>query len=555
MSNTLLYGDNLSILSQHINDATVDLIYLDPPSNSNRSYNILFKEQSGKESPAQIKAFGDTWNWAGAAEAWADFPALCPVPKVIELMRGFHNTLGENDVMAYLVMMAPRLYHLWRVLKPTGSIYLHCNPTASHYLKLILDAIFGAKNYRNEIIWKRTSAHNDTAQGLKRYGRNHDVIYFYTKTRDTTWNPQYSSYGDDCLSAKYNDEDPDGRRWKSSDMSGPGGAAKGNPQYEFLGVTRYWRFSKENMNRMLAEGRIHQANPGAVPRMKHYLDEMKGIGVQDTWDDISPINSMAKERLGYPTQKPVALLERIINASSNPGDVVLDPFCGCGTAIVAAQKLGRQWLGIDVTPIATSLIQKRPYGMFEARDIRLLSAADRQNAVTLARAFRVEGLPTDEAGAKAMFEADHKKFEMWAVGLVPAIPQEKKGADGGVDGPAYFDVGDKDLTKAVVQVKGGKAGAPDVQQLVGAMGKTGASLGFFVTLEKPTKNMLSEALSAGFYKAKSGVGRQVPAMQIRTVAELLDGRHFDFPVTAGSNVSFKSAASVAVAAGQAGLDL
>jgi len=208
MSNTLLYGDNLSILSQHINDATVDLIYLDPPSNSNRSYNILFKEQSGKESPAQIKAFGDTWNWAGAAEAWADFPALCPVPKVIELMRGFHNTLGENDVMAYLVMMAPRLYHLWRVLKPTGSIYLHCDPTASHYLKLILNAIFGAKNYRNEIIWKRTSAHNDTAQGLKRYGRNHDVIYFYTKTGDTTWNPQYSSYGDDYLSAKYNYEDP-----------------------------------------------------------------------------------------------------------------------------------------------------------------------------------------------------------------------------------------------------------------------------------------------------------------------------------------------------------
>ena len=306
---------------------------------------------------------------------------------------------------------------------------------------------------------------------------------------------------------------------------------------------------------MLAEGRIHQANPGAVPRMKHYLDEMKGIGVQDTSDDISPINSMAKECLGYPTQKPVALLERIINASSNPGDVVLDPFCGCGTAIVAAQKLGRQWLGIDVTPIATSLIQKRLYDMFEVRDIRLLSAADRQNAVTLTRAFRVEGLPTDEAGAKAMFEADHKKFEMWAVGLVPAIPQEKKGADGGVDGLAYFDVGDKDLTKAVVQVKGGKVGAPNVQQFVGAMGKTRASLGFFVTLEKPTKNMLSEALSAGFYKAKSGVGRQVPAMQIRTVAELLDGRHFDFPVTAGSNVSFKSAASVAAAAGQAGLDL
>ena len=234
---------------------------------------------------------------------------------------------------------------------------------------------------------------------------------------------------------------------------------------------------------------------------------------------------------------------------------MLDPFCGCGTAIVAAQKLGRRWLGIDVTPIATSLIQKRLYDMFEARDIRLLSASDKANAVTLARAFRVEGLPTDEAGARKMFEADHKKFEMWAVGLVPAIPQEKKGADGGIDGLAYFDVGDKELTKAVVQVKGGKVGSPGVQQLRGAMQSFGASLGFYVTLEAPTRPMQAEALSAGFYKARSGVGRQVPAMQIRTVAELLAGQGFEFPVTVGSNVSFKQASAIAAASGQAGLDL
>ena len=317
-----------------------------------------------------------------------------------------------------------------------------------------------------------------------------------------------------------------------------------------------WRYSRETMAKLDAEGRVwYPADKNKRPRLKRYLDEMPGTLLGNVWTDISPINSQAAERLGYPTQKPVALLERIINASSNPGDVVLDPFCGCGTAIVAAQKLGRRWLGIDVTPIATSLIQKRLYDMFEARDVRLLSAADKQNAGTLARAFRVEGLPTDEAGAKAMFEADHKKFEMWAVGLVPAIPQEKKGADGGVDGLAYFDVGDKDLTKAVVQVKGGKAGAPDVQQLVGAMGKTGASLGFFVTLEKPTRNMLSEALSAGFYKAKAASAARSPPCRYGLSPNCSTARHFDFPVTVGSNVSFKSAASVAAAAGQAGLDL
>ena len=552
MQNTLYYGDNLDILRQFVDDQTVDLIYLDPPFNSNRDYNVLFREQSGAASPAQIKAFGDTWNWAGAAEAWADFPALCPNAKVIELMRGFHNTLGENDVMAYLVMMAPRLFHLHRVLKPTGSLYLHCDSTASAYLKLILDGIFGPKNFRNEIVWKRTSAHNDTAQGLKRYGRNHDIVFFYVKANNSVWNPQFTSYGDEYLEAKYNYVDPDGRRWKSSDMTGPGGAAKGNPQYEVLGVTRYWRFSKENMEKMLAEGKIFQPKPGAVPRMKHYLDEMLGIGMQDTWDDISPINSMAKERLGYPTQKPLALLERIIQASSNPGDVVMDPFCGCGTAVVAAQKLGRRWVGIDVTPIATSLVQKRLFDAFEARDSRLLSADDAQGQ---ARAFRVEGLPTDEAGARAMFEADAKKFEMWAVGLIPAIPQEKKGADGGIDGVAFFDVGGKDFAKAVVQVKGGKnIGSAGVQQLRGAMQKNNAPLGFYVSLETPTKPMLAEALAAGFYKASTGVGRQVPALQIRTIAELLSRHDFDFPVT-GANASFRQAAAIAQAAGQGTLGL
>jgi len=956
MSNTLFYGDNLSILQQHVLDASVDLVYLDPPFNSNRDYNVLFREQSGRESPAQIKAFGDTWNWAGAAEAWADFAALCPVPKVIELMRGFHNTLGENDVMAYLVMMAPRLYHLWRVLKPTGSLYLHCDPTASHYLKLILDGIFGAKNFKNEIIWKRSYGHGDSRKSL---GRSHDVIYLYTKTDIYTLNRFFHSHAAKYLEDFFRHNDERGR-YKLENLTSP--SPRPNLTYEYNGYpppAKGWRVNLARMQELHADNRLHfPAKKDGRIMKKVYLHELEGQPMTDLWTDIHPISAHDAERLGYPTQKPIALLERIINASSNPGDVVLDPFCltgdtlittrgglrpirdvqegdevlthegryrrvircyrrpyqgqmltlfrsksnigieitpnhpvlavraaacphenrrclprscryhtsgrhldcinpksdyklewieagelqegdwvyfpqthsadapitlplpqtghfnaiplpqsvpvapdlmewigyfaaegfvdsnsvhftnyedaeriaelgcrlfgltatvtqrpylckhirfnsgalsrwmetmigrgasqktlpewvhglsapcrqgllcgllrgdgsfrkdkiddlshsyryssssptlahqlyrlllaegvacgysivklnraprtinghvcqvnhdahqvhvyditsmnhllqatqeapiygetitrkpydtypfengwlytlrkieraedvdtdvfnieveedhsyvtatmavhncGCGTAIVAAQKLGRQWLGIDVTPIATSLIQKRLFDQFEARDIRLLSAADKANAVTLARAFNVEGLPTDEAGARAMFEADHKKFEMWAVGLVPAIPQEKKGADGGIDGLAYFDVGAKELTKVVIQVKGGKnVGSPGVQQLRGAMSGLSAALGFYVTLEAPTRNMKAEALSAGYYKAATGVGRQVPAMQIRTVAELLAGHSFEFPVTVGSNVSFKSASAIAAASGQAGLDL
>ena len=555
MANTLFYGDNLSILQQHVDDATVDLIYLDPPFNSNRDYNVLFREQSGKESPAQIKAFGDTWNWAGAAEAWADFAALCPVPKVIELMRGFHNTLGENDVMAYLVMMAPRLYHLWRVLKPTGSLYLHCDPTASHYLKLILDGIFGAKNFKNEIIWQRANVKGDVR---RKFGANHDIILLYSKTSEFTFNSQFGHQHEEYM-GRFRLDDSDGRGlYRLAPLDSPN--PRPNLTYDYKGYkppAKGWRVSRELMEQLDADGRLAfpKSADGRIAR-KHYVQEQEGPKIGDTWTDIATLQAVGKERLGYPTQKPIALLERIINASSNPGDVVLDPFCGCGTAIVAAQKLGRQWLGIDVTPIATSLIQKRLFDQFEARDIRLLSAADKANAVVAARAFRVEGLPTDEAGARAMFEADHKKFEMWAVGLVPAIPQEKKGADGGIDGLAYFDVGAKELTKAVIQVKGGKnVGSPGVQQLRGAMHGMNAALGFYVTLEAPTKNMRAEALSAGFYKAATGVGRQVPAMQIRTVAELLSGDGFDFPITVGSNVSFKAASAIASASGQGGLGL
>ena len=533
--NTLYFGDNLEILKRHISDESVDLIYLDPPFNSNRDYNILFREQSGTDSPAQIKAFGDTWNWAGAAEAWADFANLCPVPKVIELMQGFHNAIGENDVLAYLVMMAPRLYHLHRVLKPTGSLYLHCDPTASAYLRLILDCIFSPKHFGNEIIWQRTNA-----KGLAsiRFARNHDVIFRFTKTEKFKWFPLYTAHTPGYLEDFYRfTEEETGRKYTLGDLANPN-KNRPNLKYEFLGVTRVWRWTQERMQKAYDDGLVIQATPGSVPRYKRYLDEQEGNAISDVWTDIRPIQSQSKERLGYPTQKPIALLERIVAASSAPGDVVLDPFCGCGTAIAAAQKLDRNWVGIDITPIATTLVQKRLFDAFGAKDTRLLTRDDPAQRI----AFATEGLPTDLAGAKLLYDKDltHKDFEMWAVGLIPAIPQEKKGSDRGIDGVAYFYDTPKKPSKAVVQVKGGHVTPNQIRDLIGVMTTEKAQLGFFVTLESPTKPMKDAALAAGYYQPPSGVGRRVEALQIRTIEELLTGNTFDFPLY-GSNISYLQA--------------
>ncbi len=348
MTNRLYYGDNLDVLRQHIGDESVDLIYLDPPFNSNASYNILFKSPAGAGADASIEAFDDTWAWGpSASEALMDITASGN-HKLHVLMQAMKTAIGENAMMAYLAMMAVRLQELHRVLKPTGSLYLHCDPTASHYLKLVLDAVFGIENYINEISWKRTTAKADYQQGAKHFPRVRDVIFRYAKDADSveTFHQQFQPYDADYVATKYNLKDESGRHYMLDNLTGPGGAAKGNAFYEVMGVERHWRYSKVNMERLIAEGRIVQPRPGAVPRYKRYLDEMPGVPLGDDWDDIRPINSQAQERLGYPTQKPRALLERIIAASSNPGDVVLDPFCGCGTAVDAAQKLGRGWIGI-----------------------------------------------------------------------------------------------------------------------------------------------------------------------------------------------------------------
>ena len=280
-------------------------------------------------------------------------------PAMYQVLQAAGLTHGKG-MQSYLCMMAVRLLEMRRVLKDTGSIYLHCDSTASHYLKLLMDSIYGERNFRSEIIWKRTTAHNDGAQGRRQHGRVHDIIVFYSNSDEWTWNSIFINYDRDYVDRFYRHVDAEtGRRYTLDKLTAPGGASKGNPQYEVMGVTRYWAYSRENMQALIDAGRVVQTKPGTVPRYKRYLDEMSGVPLQDLWVDIGPLASRSKERIGYPTQKPLALLERIIKASSNEGDIVLDPFCGCATACVAAENLGRRWIGIDISSKAVELVNMR----------------------------------------------------------------------------------------------------------------------------------------------------------------------------------------------------
>jgi DNA modification methylase len=512
--NRLLFGDNLPWLRNReiFPDASVDLVYLDPPFNSNADYNVLFREASGEASPAQFHAFTDTWNWADAAETYNQFLDDCPNLAVVDMMQSFFSFLRSSPMMAYLAMMAPRLVELHRILKPTGSLYLHCDPTASHYLKLMLDGVFGAENFRTEIIWKRNSAHSDARQGRKQHGRIHDIILFYTKGGDWTWNNVFTEYDQDYVDGFYKHVEPKtGRRYRLGDITAPGGASpkKKNPCYEFLGVTRYWRYSKKRMRQLYDEGRIIQTKPGTVPAYKRYLDEMEGVPLQDLWTDVKPIGAQAAERLGYPTQKPQSLLERIIASSTNPGDMVLDPFCGCGTTIHAAQKLGRQWIGIDVTYLAINLIKRR------------LNDAFGEEAC-----FEERGQPTDLGSAKRLAQLDKFQFQHWALSLIGARPLREgggKGADRGVDGLLHFYESKEKREKIIVQVKGGGVKRSDVATLLGDVNNQKAKGGILVTLEKPSKPMREEAAAAGRYTSALWHDKDYPKIQILTVEGLLDG--------------------------------
>ena len=513
MRNSLFYGDNLEILREHFADESVDLVYLDPPFNSNANYNVLFREQSGEESPAQIQAFSDTWRWTQESErTYENEIILNPAtpPRVKDLVSALRQSIGRNDVMAYVVMMAPRLVELHRVMAPTASIYLHCDPTAGHLLRILMDSIFGPANFRNAITWKRTSAHSDA----KRFGRNTDTIWFYTKGDEWTWNQQFGDYDSAYLKSHYRYETDDGRRYRTDNLTA-GGLTGGGYEYEWNGVERVWRLPRESMQRLHDDGRIRYTRNGVAEYIR-YLDESQGMPLQSLWDDIAPINSQARERLGFQTQKPQALLERIIGSSSNEGDLVLDPFCGCGTTVAAAEKLGRKWAGVDITHLAVALMKHRLHNSFD---------------IEPGRDFDVVGEPVDLGGAQALAEQDRFQFEYWALSLVGARPvgDNRRGSDQGVDGVLHFINGPRRATKrAIVQVKSGRVGVGQVRDLVGTLDRENAEIGLFVTLNPPTAPMQREAVAAGYWHSEVWQ-RSYPRVQIRTIQELLDGNGFELP--------------------------
>jgi site-specific DNA-methyltransferase (adenine-specific) len=529
--NTLFYGDNLFILREHIPSESVDLIYLDPPFNSSRNYNVLFKDEHGTESEAQITAFEDTWHWNLAAEqTYNELLTDAPnhVAKMIESLRDF---IGDNQMMAYLVMMAARLVELHRVLKLTGSLYLHCDPTASHYLKIILDTIFGPTHFQNELIWKRTSSHSSA----KRYGPVHDVLLFYSKSGAFVWNPQFTAFDEEYIASHYRTKDEQGRAYTLSDLTAAGtrNGASGKIWRGFDPATkgRHWILKMDGLDQLDAEGRIYWPANGGWPRYRRYLDEVYGVTLQDIWIDIDPVNAQAAERLGYPTQKPLSLLERIIQASSNPDDIILDPFCGCGTAIAAAQKLGRKWIGIDITHLSIALQKYRLEAMFPGAK------------------YKVIGEPKDIGAARQLASEDRYQFQWWSLSLIRARPlggqdgsrEGKKGSDKGIDGViAFIDDNTGKAKRVIVQVKSGHVKSGDIRDLKGTFEREKAAIAAFITLETPTKDMITEAVSSGFYYSP-GWNQQYPRIQILTIDELLHNAEVKMPPQFGT---FKQAQRV-----------
>ncbi len=522
-SNTLYYGDNLPILREYLPDESVDLVYLDPPFNSQRAYNVSLKDEGGQEARAQIMAFKDTWTWDESASfTYQDLVENAPT-NMAKMINAMHDFIGPNPLTAYLVMMTARLIELRRVLKPTGSIYLHCDPTASHYLKIVMDTVFGGENFKNEIIWKRTSAHANVG---KKYGVINDNLLFYTKSASYVWNLQYTSYSEEHLISSYRFVEADsGRRYASRDLTASMQRASSGQLYEWKGIrppsSRCWAYAKEQMEKFETEGRIIYSQNG-YPRLKAYLDEMPGVPLQNIWLDVPVISPQSAEKLGYPTQKPLALLERIIQASSNEGDVVLDPFCGCGTAVVAAQKLNRKWIGIDITHLSIALMKYRLLNSFELK---------------AGKDYKVVGEPQDLASARQLAQDDRYQFQFWALSLINAKPlggeigskQGKKGADKGIDGAiAFLDDAKSNMKSALVQVKSGHVNSGQIRDLVGTVQRENAAFGIFITLEPATKDMNEEAFSAGWYTSELWQ-KKYPKLQILTIDQLLSGAEVQMP--------------------------
>ena len=534
----LYYGDNLPILRNRDSfpSESIDLVYLDPPFNSNQDYNVLFAEQDGTRSAAQIQAFSDSWRWDSAARQIFD-ETVNQGGKAAEALGAFHSLLGESDMLAYLSMMAPRLVELRRVLRSTGTLYLHCDPTASHYLKILLDSVFKPEHFLNELTWMRTHSHGNVGRN---FGSVCDNILVYTKSESYTWNQQFAPFSEDYVRSTFKGLDPDGRRWQSVTLRNP--SPRPNLRFEYTastGVTYHphpngWVCNEERLKRYDSEGRLHfPSTPDGALRLKMYLDESPGVRLQNLWTDLPALGALAGERLGFPTQKPQALLERIVATSSNPGETVLDPFCGCGTTVAAAQRLGRRWIGVDITHLAITLIRSRlddAYG----------------NRVS----YVVVGEPADASGAEALALQDRYQFQWWALGKIRARPvaeERKKGADSGIDGKLLFREKEGGPVKTIViQVKSGKLKLSEVRDFGRVIEREKAPVGVLVTLDEPSRDMRAEATSMGYYRPdwKLSADDKYDRYQIITVRALFEGVQPAYPPF--RNVTFKPAPEVEI---------
>lgn len=516
--NHLYFGDSLDILkelhAQHP-DGFIDLVYIDPPFNSKRNYNVLFETVDLHDSKAQKEAFADTWSNVSYKDTLNEISYISL--DLYNFLNALDHVKISQSAVSYLTTIAIRIYYIHKVLKPTGSFYLHCDDAMSHYLKIVCDLIFGDRNFRNEITWQRTNAHNDAKQGRKAFGRVTDTIFYYTKSSEYTFNHQYTPLDEDYVKSFYKYADKDGRLYQLGDLGAPGGEEKGNPYYELLGVKKYWRYSEERMKKLLDEGRIVQTKPGSVPRMKRYLDESKGNEVQNLWTDIKPLQSADKEKLGYPTQKPELLLERIIKASTNEGDLVADFFCGCGTTIAAAQKLNRNWLGVDISHLAVGLIRKRLIDTYGEE---------------IARTFIIKGLPKDIASAHMLAEQPQgrMRFQDWVIEtLLGGVSNEKKVGDGGYDGYTTLEVekGKKEIV--LIEVKSGNMNITTLRSFAKTVQQQKASFGVLVGFkDQISKGMLSEAKGEGYFK-EDWFGNRFDKVQIISVEDLMDGKMPDLP--------------------------
>ena len=532
MNRTLFAADCLDILNdpEALPTASVDLIYLDPPFNSNSNYNLPFKSRDRSLKP--VEAFVDTWTWQPSDdERLSDLarnPRTRPLATVVGFAAEMESRRGKTSLAAYLLNMAQRLYAMRRVLKDSGSIYLHCDPTASHYLKLLMDGVFGRKNFRNELIWKRTSSHNDA----KRLGNTHDILLSFGKTKFSTSNMIYLPYDEKYIKNAFRYQDEDGRRYSSADLTATSKQG-GGYEYEWRGVRRLWLCPISTMQRLEDENRLHYSRTG-LARRKRYLDEAKGRPITDVWTDISPISSHAHERLGYPTQKPLSLLERIIKASSKPGDIVLDPFCGCGTTLHAAESLGRRWVGIDISKFSTGLIRRRlvdNFGYLNRDDIR------------------IRGTPETLAEARDLARGDKFEFEKWVCGALDANGLYKNpgepGADGGVDGvvelPVIRQVGNKFESQTeyvIIQVKGGNV-APDA---VKALGETVRRLGAVAGIMVCFGDQMGTVQNQRGREQWADAYKQYPVIQGFSVEQLLADERPNLPPTWGFRHGGKTSA-------------